>query len=158
VNEVPSLGARGGGWVVIQFALMAAILVVWILGPRWPSAASWPLIVVGPALALTGVMIAVAAGRVLGSGLTPYPRPPRSGLLIEGGPYRIVRHPFYAGGTLFLAGLSVAFSPAALALTAGLAVVWALKAQVEERFLRAAYPEYGDYCERTRYRLLPYVY
>jgi len=39
-----------------------------------------------------------------------------------------------------------------------LAVVWALKASVEERFLVARYPGYAGYCQRTRYRLVPFVY
>jgi len=37
-------------------------------------------------------------------------------------------------------------------------VVWALKASVEERFLTDRYPAYSDYCSRTRYRLVPFVY
>ena len=49
-------------------------------------------------------------------------------------------------------------SPWALVPTAVLAVVWALKASVEERFLVARYPGYAGYCERTRYRLVPFVY
>jgi protein-S-isoprenylcysteine O-methyltransferase Ste14 len=46
----------------------------------------------------------------------------------------------------------------ALALTGILLVVWGLKARVEERFLLEALPGYGDYMERTRYRLVPHVY
>jgi protein-S-isoprenylcysteine O-methyltransferase Ste14 len=64
----------------------------------------------------------------------------------------------YAAGALFLAGFSLAFSPVALALTAVLVVVWALKASVEERFLLQELPGYDAYAERTRYRLVPFVY
>ena len=39
-----------------------------------------------------------------------------------------------------------------------LAVVWGLKARVEEGFLSARYPAYTDYRRRTRYRLVPFVY
>ena len=69
-----------------------------------------------------------------------------------------MRHPVYTGGILFAAGISLALSPWALGTTAVLAVVWALKARVEERFLAERYPAYADYCRRTRYRLAPYVY
>jgi protein-S-isoprenylcysteine O-methyltransferase Ste14 len=33
-----------------------------------------------------------------------------------------------------------------------------MKASVEERLLVARYPVYTEYCERTRYKLVPYVY
>ena len=45
-----------------------------------------------------------------------------------------------------------------IAGTVVLVIVWALKAQVEERFLRAATSAYAAYCGRTRYRLIPFVY
>jgi protein-S-isoprenylcysteine O-methyltransferase Ste14 len=41
---------------------------------------------------------------------------------------------------------------------AALGAVWGLKARVEERLLLARYPGYAAYCERTRYRLCPFVY
>ncbi len=56
------------------------------------------------------------------------------------------------------AGISLALSPAALAVTVLLVVVWALKSRVEERFLRERYRPYAEYCSRTRYRLVPFVY
>jgi protein-S-isoprenylcysteine O-methyltransferase Ste14 len=156
--EVPSLGARGGGWVFVQFALMAAVGIAALVGPAWPDAVGWPLAVAGAVLALAGGALAVVAARALGRALTPFPRPNHGARIVEQGPYRVVRHPMYAAGGLFLAGLSLAFSPAALALTAVLLVVWGLKARVEERFLLETLPDYGDYMERTRYRLVPHVY
>ena len=98
------------------------------------------------------------AGRALGAGFTPFPKPADEGQLVEDGPYRVVRHPVYSGGILFAAGIALALSPWALVLTAVLAAVWALKARVEERFLAPRYPGYAEYCTRTRYRLVPYVY
>jgi hypothetical protein len=52
--ELPALGARGGGWVVLQIALMAAVVVAGLLGPAWPDSTSTPLAVAGAALALVG--------------------------------------------------------------------------------------------------------
>ena len=88
-----------------------------------------------------------AAGRALGAGFTPFPKPADEGELVESGPYGVVRHPVYSGGILFASGISLALSPWALVATAALAVVWALKARVEERFLVARYPAYAEYCE-----------
>jgi protein-S-isoprenylcysteine O-methyltransferase Ste14 len=156
--DVPALGARGGGWVALQFALIAAVLVLGVVGPGWPDAGRWWLKGAGVALVFTGAFVVATAGRALGSGFTPFPKPAESGDLVEHGPYAVVRHPVYAGGILVAGGISLALSPWALAATAALAVVWALKSGVEERFLLARYPAYAEYCARTRHRLIQYVY
>ena len=156
--EVPSLGARGGGWVALQFVLFAAILVLGVAGPGWPDSARWWLKGVGVLLVFGGAFVFVSATRALGSGLTPFPRPADAAELVESGPYAIIRHPIYSGGILFFAGISLALSPGALAGTAALVVLFALKSRVEERFLVARYPVYDEYCARTRYRLVPFVY
>ncbi|MBM2824238.1 MAG: isoprenylcysteine carboxylmethyltransferase family protein [Thermoleophilia bacterium] len=135
---------------------MAAILVAGVRGPSW--SAGWLLVVVGILVALSGAAVAFSAGRAHAGSLTPFPQPKPGAALIESGPYRVVRHPIYSGGTLFFVGISLALSPAALAVTVILAIVWALKAQLEERFLREADLAYAGYCERTRARLIPFVY
>jgi protein-S-isoprenylcysteine O-methyltransferase Ste14 len=142
--------------VLIQFALMAAIVVAGVAGPNWPGGRA--VVVVGIVVALAGAAVAASAARALGRNLTPFPRPPRGATLVERGPYRVVRHPVYSGGILSFVGVSLVLSPVALAVTLFLAIVWALKVQVEERFLRAAHPDYADYCVRTPARLVPFVY
>lgn len=142
--------------MILQFVLMAAIVVAGVVGPGW--SAGWALVVVGIIVALFGAAVAISAGRAHAGSLTPFPRPISGGAVVESGPYRVVRHPIYAGGTLFFVGVSLTLSPAALAITGVLAIVWALKAQVEEGFLRAADSGYAAYCERTRARLIPFVY
>jgi protein-S-isoprenylcysteine O-methyltransferase Ste14 len=156
--EIPQLGARGGGWVVLQFALIAAILVLGVAGPGWPDSTRWWLKGTGSLIAVAGVLVIVSASRALGSSLTPFPRPAERGELVETGPYGVVRHPIYSGGILFVAGISLALSWWALVGTAVLVVVWALKARVEERLLEAKHPAYADYRARVRYRLVPFVY
>jgi protein-S-isoprenylcysteine O-methyltransferase Ste14 len=156
--EIPQLGARGGGWVALQFVLMAAILVLGVAGPGWPDSARWWLKGAGVVIAIAGGVVIASAARALGSGLTPFPSPADDAELVESGPYAVVRHPIYSGGILFLAGISLALSWWALVGTAVLTAVWALKARVEERLLAARYPGYAEYCERTRYRLCPFVY
>ncbi|MGH3064901.1 MAG: methyltransferase family protein [Gaiellaceae bacterium] len=156
--EIPRLGERGGGWVVLQFALMAAILVLGVAGPGWPDDARWWLKGAGVLLLFAGAVLFSRAARALGSGLTPFPRPSATAELVETGPYAVVRHPIYSAGVLVFGGISLALSPWALAGTAALTAIWALKARVEERLLAERYPAYADYCARTRFRLVPYVY
>jgi protein-S-isoprenylcysteine O-methyltransferase Ste14 len=143
---------------VLQFALLLAILVLGVVGPGWGDSARWWLKGAGVLLVFAGALVIAKAGRALGTGFTPFPKPAADAVLVESGPYAVVRHPVYSGGLLFVPGISLALSPWALVATCALAVVWALKARVEERFLVERYPGYADYAARTRYRLVPYVY
>ncbi len=147
---------RGMGWVVGQFAVMAVVLGLGVAPPDWPRGAHLPLLVIGTALAAAGAGVAVWASVLLGRGFTPYPRPAPVSQLVVTGPYRVVRHPVYAGGLLFFAGYSASTGPLALAGTVALGVVWALKSRVEERYLRERYPEYDAYTDRVPFRLVPY--
>jgi protein-S-isoprenylcysteine O-methyltransferase Ste14 len=137
---------------------MPAVIAVGLVAEGWPGDVAGVLKALGAVLAFGGGALIFLAARTLGSSLTPYPRPVAHGHVTEAGPYRFVRHPIYSGGVLFFVGYGLAFSPWALALALLLAVVWGLKAIVEERFLGAQYPGYREYTARTRYRLVPFVY
>jgi protein-S-isoprenylcysteine O-methyltransferase Ste14 len=117
-------------WVVAQSVLMLTIAVSWLFPPRFPDGA---LDLVGGALALAGVALAVWAYRALGAAFTPFPEP--RGQRVTWGPYRYLRHPMYGGGILFFAGMSLIFSVAGLVLTAALALLWWRKGRLEERLL-----------------------
>ena len=132
---------RGDRWVVAQFVLFLAIAASWFFGSGVTR--------LGFVVAALGVALVVWAGRTMGRSLSPFPRPPRDAELVDRGPYRLLRHPIYVGGTLFFAGLSLVFSVYGLLLTAVLAVFWFAKARLEERHLTARFPEYADYRRRT---------
>jgi protein-S-isoprenylcysteine O-methyltransferase Ste14 len=156
--DLPQLGARGGGWVVLQSVLVFAIVVLGVRGPAWPDSARWWLKGAAALLVFAGLVVAVSAARALGRGFTTFPAPAERGALVLTGPYAVVRHPVYSGAILFLAGIALALSPWVLAGVAAISVLWGLKARVEERLLLARYPDYAAYCGRTRFRLVPYVY
>ena len=79
--------------------------------------------------------------------------------VISTGPYRLVRHPMYAGALLMLLGM-----PLALGSALGLlfcvpifaVIVWRLID--EESFLRTNLNGYAEYCAHTRYHLIPWIY
>jgi len=150
--------ARGGWWVVAQFALMAATIGAGFAPPGWPGSSDKWLAVAGAVLALAGALLAYFAAHELGRALTPFPEPARRAALTERGPYRLVRHPIYAGGLLFFAGYALFSGPLALAGTVLLALLWARKAIVEERRLRARFEGYEAYAERVPWRLLTGVW
>ena len=79
--------------------------------------------------------------------------------VVDTGPYRIVRHPMYAGALLLLAGISPALGSwwGCLALTPMIGVIVARLIN-EESFLRKKLNGYADHCERVPHRLLPGIW
>ena len=83
-------------------------------------------------------------------------QPERAQTVADAGPYRFVRHPFYAADPLILIGSAlwlgsyVAAASAALPLT-----LMVLRLQREEHVLRQELAGYGAYATRVRYRLVP---
>jgi protein-S-isoprenylcysteine O-methyltransferase Ste14 len=150
-------GGRGGGWVVAQFALMAASFAAGLVG-EWPAGVEDTFDVVGAVLAVAGALLGVWSARALGSSLTAFPKPRERGALVDTGPYRFSRHPIYSGGIYFFVGWGLWSSPAAFAFAVALAVLWAYKARFEERLLAERYPGYDEYRRRTRWSLLPGLY
>ena len=75
------------------------------------------------------------------------------------GPYRIIRHPGYAGailavfGSPLLLGSGWAFVPAAMTV-----VLFIIRTYLEDRTLQKELPGYREYSQVTQYRLLPYVW
>jgi protein-S-isoprenylcysteine O-methyltransferase Ste14 len=70
----------------------------------------------------------------------------------------VVRNPFNLGLLLVFAGGSLERSWIELGLTLLLGVLWAAKVRAEERYLAVRFPEYAEYRQRVRYRLVPFLY
>jgi protein-S-isoprenylcysteine O-methyltransferase Ste14 len=79
--------------------------------------------------------------------------------VISTGPYAWIRHPMYAGSALgFLAtpfALDSLWALLPAILLCGVVVVRLLD---EERYLSENLPGYDAYCQKVRYRLIPYVW
>jgi protein-S-isoprenylcysteine O-methyltransferase Ste14 len=106
-----------------------------------PAAVAWSLALVLPGLWLR----AYAAGYVK-----------KNRELTVTGPYAHTRNPLYLGSMLIAAGFALALLswPVALVLAAGFCVIYVPVIASEERFLRAAFPEFEQYCRRVP-RLIP---
>ena len=80
----------------------------------------------------------------------------RGQVVVTTGPYRIVRHPSYAGALLASLALPIMLD-AIWALVPGLVMVVALiiRTSLEDRMLREELDGYQHYAERTAYRLVP---
>lgn len=79
--------------------------------------------------------------------------------LVIAGPYRFVRHPGYFGGWLSFVGLGLALGNwiALLALAAATVPAFLYRIGVEERALRAAFPDYTGYTQRVR-KFIPLIW
>jgi protein-S-isoprenylcysteine O-methyltransferase Ste14 len=83
----------------------------------------------------------------------------RGHVVCDSGPYRIVRHPGYAGNMLALPGMVLALSsmwtliPVAVAL-----IIAVIRTVLEDQTLQNELPGYRDYARRVRYRLIPRIY
>jgi protein-S-isoprenylcysteine O-methyltransferase Ste14 len=79
--------------------------------------------------------------------------------VVSSGPYAFVRHPMYSGIMLFFLGVPLLLgSWWGVAIAPVFAVLFAVRARIEERALIEGLPEYADYAARVRYRLVPGVW
>ena len=76
--------------------------------------------------------------------------------VVSSGPYAVVRHPMYSGIMLFFVGVPLLLGSWWGVATAPLfAVLFGIRARIEERALVDGLPGYADYAARVRYRLVP---
>ena len=127
----------------VPLGFLTAALYIFELYQRAPQpiAVAWSLALVLPGLWLR----AYASGYVK-----------KNQELTVTGPYAHTRNPLYLGSMLIAAGFALALESWAVAalLAAGFAIIYIPVIAGEERFLRAAFPGFGNYCQRVP-RLLP---
>lgn len=127
----------------VPLGFLAALLYLfelWRRAPQ-PAAAAWSLVLVLPGLWLRGY----AAGYVK-----------KNQELTQTGPYAHTRNPLYLGSMLIAAGFALALLSwaVALVLAVGFLIIYVPVIASEERFLRATFPDFDDYCQRVP-RILP---
>jgi protein-S-isoprenylcysteine O-methyltransferase Ste14 len=127
----------------VPLGFLTAVIYLFELTRRAPvpAAVAWSLLLVLPGLWLR----AYAAGYVK-----------KNRELTQTGPYAHTRNPLYLGSMLMAFGFAVALLswPVAAVLAIMFAVIYIPVIASEERFLRATFPEFSDYCHRVP-RLLP---
>jgi protein-S-isoprenylcysteine O-methyltransferase len=114
---------------------------------------------IGLAIGFAGLGIRVWSMRVLGQDYTRSLRTREAQIIVERGPYRLVRHPGYVGSILVWAGSRLAVNwLVALATALALFLVYAYRISAEEQMLVNHFGDaYRAYKTRT-WRLVPYVW
>jgi len=79
--------------------------------------------------------------------------------VVTTGPYRIVRHPGYAGALWTYIAMPILFDSLwAFIPTVLLIGVLVLRTSLEDRTLQAELPGYKEFTQQTRYRLFPWIW
>ncbi len=90
---------------------------------------------------------------------TVYIQTERGHSVCDSGPYRIVRHPGYAGNLLAVAGIIMALNSLWTLIPAMVALVVAVvRTALEDRTLHEELKGYEEYAKHTPYRLFPGIY
>lgn len=130
----------------VPLGFFAAALYLFELGSRAPQ----PIAIASSlALVLPGLWLrAYAAGYVK-----------KNRELTTTGPYAYTRNPLYLGSILMAAGFALALLswPVALLLAIGFVVIYVPVIASEERFLRATFPGFDEYCRHVP-RLIPRLF
>ena len=134
---------RAARRIRVPLGFVTAIIYLfelWRSAPR-PAAIAWSLALVIPGLWLRGY----ASGTVK-----------KNRELAKTGPYAHTRNPLYVGSILIAFGFAVALLswPVAAVLALMFAAIYVPVIASEERFLRATFPDFDEYCRRVP-RLIP---
>ena len=83
----------------------------------------------------------------------------RGHVVCDSGPYRVVRHPGYAGNMLSLPGIALALGSIWTIIPAIVAfAIIVIRTRFEDQALQEELPGYKDYACRIRFRLIPGIY
>ena len=146
-------------WVVIVVSVMAGVFVA----QNFPAGAlphRRMFAIASVMLFVVGLILRWWAIITLGRFFTVDVTIEQDHELVERGPFRLARHPSYAGVLLAFAGfgLSLGNSAALLVILLPIGAAFVHRMNVEEEALsRALGPCYAEYMKRTK-RLVPFVY
>jgi protein-S-isoprenylcysteine O-methyltransferase Ste14 len=109
---------------------------------------------------VAGLTLRAWSMRTLGSFYSRTLRTSGDQVVVDRGPYRVIRHPGYLGSLLVWTGFAVASgsAPAAVGVSTLMGAAYGRRIAVEENMLHVQLgAAYGDYARRTK-RLIPFVW
>ena len=119
--------------------------------PLWLTVLSQVMAFTGMCFASSVITVNRFAGRTI--------RVEEGQKVISTGPYAIVRHPLYAGSVVLWMFTPLALgSYVSVPIFALLIPFYVFRLLNEENVLRKELPGYIDYCNKTKFRLIPFVW
>lgn len=83
----------------------------------------------------------------------------REHIVCETGLYKIVRHPAYLGSIIQSLGLPLLFGSLWSVIPICLSIILLIiRTNLEDKTLRNELKGYAEYCDKTRYKIIPYVW
>lgn len=111
------------------------------------------------AVALSGAVISSLARLTLKKNYLPAMAAAPSVTMTTNGLYTIVRHPSYLGSVLALAGFELALSSYFVFIAIILLFIIIRQMKREEAMLQEVHgPAWQEYVQRTKYKLIPFIY
>ncbi|MDR3576978.1 MAG: isoprenylcysteine carboxylmethyltransferase family protein [Anaerolineaceae bacterium] len=157
-SDRSSTGRLGLAFGLAFMLMLLAPLLDYFHIAYW--AGSWFPGWLGVALMVTGITLRIWAARVLGRFYTRTLLTTTDQRIVEEGPYRLLRHPGYAGSLLVWTGAGLAACNWAvfLIITLTMGISYAYRMRSEEAMLLAQFGQaYRAYSQRTR-RIIPFLY
>lgn len=155
---------RDGGSMFVLWGLIGASY--WVVFTFWgmhrapgPSLGAWA-VWAGAVVALAGIALRIWSVATLGRYFTYVVKVTSDQPVVETGPYRLLRHPSYAGALLTAVGigLSLRFLLAPVILGVVQLIAYSIRMGVEERVLAEGIgAPYRAYMQRTK-RIVPFVW
>ena len=143
-----------------RMSRVVGYILAFITAP-WPSGNQRVLVyVLGLICMISGALIRRTCFKLLARSFTGTLAVPKDGKIVEDGMYRLVRHPAYTGGFIFVLGLGLASTNlwSLLLLTIASVIMFWYRVRVEERMLVGSLgAAYVNYMSRTK-RFIPYVF
>jgi protein-S-isoprenylcysteine O-methyltransferase Ste14 len=164
---VPRLRQRGatrvkrdrGSRALITVSIFISILIAFYFGYAGVGALPDWIFAIGIFLMFLGVLVRQYAIAILGRFFSLTVEIAEDHKVVDKGPYRLVRHPSYAGILITFIGLGLAVQSlaAVLLLLFFFAISFGYRMHVEERTLLSALgQDYASYMKRTK-RLIPFL-
>ena len=154
-----------GDRAMVVFVVLLGPAATWVTGgldarfgwsdglPAWASAAGIVTAIAGGALLVWAIQANVYFSPVVRI------QEDRGQVVVTGGPYRIIRHPGYAGMSAFMVATPLILQSWWALLPAVTTVaVTLVRTALEDRVLQKKLAGYANYALTVRYRLLPFVW
>lgn len=160
VHTPTDQGSRAVIGISLWTGVALAFLLAWAVPAAHLPGSGWPLLLGGLVLMWGGIALRVWAVRTLGRLFRTVVIIQDAHQLITAGPYRLLRHPSYAGSLLTLAGIGLALGSwlSLLVAVLGALIGFTRRIPVEEAALQTRFGDaYTAYAQHT-WRLAPLIW